>query len=292
MPKEVAASLQRILAKFTPKEYEYIMDYIDDEVREKKNIKSIKWKVDDIGYGKLTDSMPEFIERKVANALAGYTGQDEKKRGVGQAEMLMMLVYDNISKPQGEAGDLYLDGVGVFEVKGASAILGGVRSIQGGKDIWKAKTGEEYGSRKLSQIAKNIADLTDDEKKKEILQTMLETTPIEPDDIKYVIGLVNNWNSEGDINRVFGLANFIRYAKKEKFRAFIAFDYGTAGSSAGDYLYVKGDPREMAKELMNLKAPFEPASIGSEGGWPRIYVKDGSKGIDGVMKESEEELDY
>ena len=48
----------------------------------------------------------------------------------------------------------------------------------------------------------------------------------------------------------------------------------------------------MAKSLMDLKAPFAPASIGKDGAWPRIYVKDGSGGTDGVINEELDELSF
>ena len=47
----------------------------------------------------------------------------------------------------------------------------------------------------------------------------------------------------------------------------------------------------MAKDLMKLRVPFEPSSVGTDAAWPRINVR-GRQGTDGVMKESEEELEY
>lgn len=79
--------------------------------------------------GKGMFQFPEEIEKVLGDALASHTGQDEGKKGVGQGELMMTLVYDNIIQPAGK-GDVFLvdkgndEGGGELEVKGYGAILG------------------------------------------------------------------------------------------------------------------------------------------------------------------------
>ena len=53
--------------------------------------------------------------------------------------------------------------------------------------------------------------------------------------------------------------NFIRYATEEKFKHFLAHDYGTSenAQNTGDYIYVSGDAKSMAKQLKKAGVKFE-----------------------------------
>lgn len=326
MPKKIANELQQMLIGFNEKDYERFVKYISG-MQPDGGYDSAKTGMDPInfptdqGYGNLEELMPEYLSKEVARSFAAYTGQDEKKRGVGMAEILMALVFVNIKNPKG-AGDLQIDDK-LLEVKGAPAILGSLASfknpeqifIDNGKDLMKLKGRQSTSKAAQAKLEKGIAtynkllksDLSygisqiareEPEIAKSITTDLLKSTiggkkPLNEDEVKKGVDLIKNWKNatEGDINRVFGLTNFLRYAREERFTAFIAFDYGTTGAKKGDYIYVEGTPQQMAEKLMEERVPFEPAAIGTEAAWPRINVR-GREGTDGVMKESEEELDY
>ena len=326
MPKKIASELQQMLIGFNEKDYDQFVKYISGigadggYDSEKTGMDPLKFE-DAIGYGNLEDLMPSYLSKEVARAFASYTGQDEKKRGVGMAEILMALVFVNIKNPAG-AGDLQINDR-LLEVKGAPAVLGSLNEfknykqifIDNGKDWMNLKGRQSTSGPAQEKLAKGIAthnkillsDLSyglsqiaqeEPEIAKSIATDLLNTTvgggkkPLTKDDVSAGVGLIKWKNAtEGDINRVFGLTNFLRYAREEEFTAFIAFDYGTSGAKKGDYVYVQGEPLEMAKDLMKLRVPFEPSSVGTDAAWPRINVR-GRQGTDGVMKESEEELEY
>ena len=335
MPKQIASELQQMLLGFDEKDYEEFVKYISGMSAdggydtEKTGMKPINFPTTQ-GYGNLEELMPPFLSKEVAKAFAAYTGQDEKKRGVGMAEILMALVFVNIRNPEG-AGDLQINGR-LLEVKGAPAVLGDLAEFKDPRQVFlnngreweklqgknqQMKKGEPVLDDKGQPIFKNIqlqdlshalTQLKEEETKlpdgkkinlaKKIATDLLNTTkgqgkkPLTDKDVNEGVDLIENWESatEGDINRVFGLTNFLRYAREEKFTAFIAFDYGKS-SKKGDYVYVEGAPLDMAKKLMELRVPFEPATIGSDAAWPRINIR-GREGTDSVVKESQEDLDY
>jgi hypothetical protein len=70
------------------------------------------------------------VDQNVVKSLMSHSGVDERKRGVGMAELGMSLLFKNIGSAEG-AGDLAVLGIGGpgeqragFEIKGHNAILG------------------------------------------------------------------------------------------------------------------------------------------------------------------------
>jgi len=292
IPKQVSNTLQGFLEDLSPDSYNTFINYIQDP----KQQASFPAKV---GWGEMGQDIPDQLDRSVLKAIAHYTGQDERKRGVGMGEILMALIFDNITKPG--KGDLYLNG-GEFEVKGAGAILGALGSVTPGdvdamlepvgitnansKPIYKDTQFNK--TRLASALQASAADGNGDEVKEVTIQLMSESG-IAPNHANAAADLVSDWNNadSGDINRVFGLGNFLQYAEKEKFTRFIAIDYGSGGRGDGQYAYAQGSPEQMAKQLMDQKVGFQGASVSSL--WPRI---DATGGPSDTLKESEEELEY
>lgn len=292
IPKQVSNTLQGFLEDLPPDSYNTFINYIQDP----KQQASFPAKV---GWGEMKQDIPDELDRNVLKAIAFYTGQDERKRGVGMGEILMALVFDNITKPG--KGDLYLND-GEFEVKGAGAILGGLGSVSPGdvdsilepigitdankKPMYKDT---RFDKGKLSLALQAAAADGNGDKVKEVTIELMSKSGIAPNHASAAADLVGDWNNadSGDINRVFGLGNFLQYAEKEKFTRFIAVDYGSGGRGDGQYAYVQGSPEEMAKQLMDKKVGFQGASVSSL--WPRI---DATGGPTDTLKESEEELEY
>lgn len=291
IPKQISNRLQGFLEDLPPNSYNTFINYIQDP----KQQVAFPAKV---GWGDMSLDIPDQIDRGVLKAIAYYTGQDERKRGVGMGEILMALVFDNITKPG--KGDLYLNG-GEFEVKGAGAILGALGSVSPGdvdailepvgitnankKPIYKDT---QYNKAKLASALQASAADGNGDSVKEVTKQLMVASGVNSTHANTAADLVSDWNnaSSGDVNRVFGLGNFLQYAEKENFTRFIAIDYGSGAKGDGQYAYVQGSPEEMAKQLMDLKVGFQGASVSSL--WPRI---DATGGPADVLKESEEELD-
>ncbi len=122
IPKQVSNVLQGFLEDLPPDSYNSFVNYIQDPKQQ------VPFPTKE-GWGNFRDIIPEVLDSTVLKSIAQYTGQDERKRGVGMAEILMALVFKNISKPG--KGDLQLND-GEFEVKGAGAILGGLSAVPEG----------------------------------------------------------------------------------------------------------------------------------------------------------------
>ena len=293
IPKQVSNTLQGFLEDLPPDSYNTFINYIQDP-KQQASFPA------EVGWGELKQDIPDELDRNVLQAIALYTGQDERKRGVGMGEILMALVFDNITKPG--KGDLYLND-GEFEVKGAGAILGGLsknlpsnftnslESVLGDLGISVDNSGfpvyndKKYKKKELSLVLSETAKDNPDETKEAILQLM-RLSDISDEDAEMAVNLLKDL-TPSSINRAFGLANFIQYAKKEKFTRFIAIDYGSGGRGDSQYIYAQGSPEEMAKQLYDGRVGFETASL--QNLWPRI---DATGGPSDTLKESEEELEY
>lgn len=291
IPKQISNRLQGFLEDLPPESYNTFINYIQDT----KQQASFPARV---GWGEMGQDIPDQLDRSVLKAIAHYTGQDERKRGVGMGEILIALIFDNITKPG--KGDLYLNG-GEFEVKGAGAILGALGSVTPGdvdamlepvgitnansKPIYKDT---QFNKARLASALQASAADGNGDSVKEVTKQLMTASGINANHANTAADLVSDWNSasSGDINRVFGLGNFLQYVEKEKFTRFIAIDYGSGAKGNGQYAYVQGSPEEMAKQLMDLKVGFQGASVSSL--WPRI---DATGGPADVLNESEEELD-
>jgi hypothetical protein len=300
IPKQVSNVLQGFLEDLPPDSYNSFVNYIQDPEQQ------VPFPTKQ-GWGNFRDIIPEVLDSAVLKSIAQYTGQDERKRGVGMGEVLMALVFSNISKPS--KGDLRMND-GEFEVKGAGAILGGLSTVPAGsvdkileptgitnansKPVFTNSQGQTsekpFDKAKLSlALAASVADGKGLAVKEAVKNLMLQSG-LEAADVDEAIKLIEDWNSAtaADINRVFGLGNFIRYATKETFTRFVAVDYGSGGKGEGKYVYVEGDPITMAQKLMKYKIGFEGVSVSIL--WPRI---DATGGPTDVLKESlEEDSDY
>lgn len=333
MPKKIANELQQMLLNMDKGEYESFVDWIDPERRKENGVqlsfppKDKKGKFSN--WGNLVTDMPEFLSKNVTKAFAAYAGQDEKGRGVGMGEILMTLVFDNIEAATG-GGDLAFTDGKKLEVKGSPAVLGSlspILSYDAVSEIFKEETDIKFkiafgkpdpkknpsgqkkgkfpfiGKKELrkSQLAELISYVAKKETEgataaaKSIFTKLLEESGIDTAIAQEAAELVGEkWDKPIIVNRAFGLANFIRYAKKEGFKGFLALSYGKKGNESGDYLYVEGDPSKMAQALMSADAPFKGASV--ESLWPRIDVSKGkqtsSEKVPTNEEELEEELDY
>jgi len=292
LPKQVSNVLQGFLESLPPNSYQTFVNHI--EGKDPNDPNAGRPRVDfptTVGWSVLEDHLPDYIDTSVIDAIARYTGQDEKKRGVGMGEVLMSLVFDNIDKPQAK-GDLKLDG-GEFEVKGTPGILGALPNkipqatadsvlnplgIVSAEKLKYTSAEGDVRSYNLNKLSEALADAVKDgkgEAVKEAVKQLLLTSGIDAAYTTTSISLLKDWNSASaaDINRVFGLANFIRYAAKEGFTRFIAIDYGSGGQGTGKYLYVQGTPEQMADDLMKNKVGFQGASLSTL--WPRIVASEG-----------------
>jgi len=204
-----------------------------------------------------------------------------------------------------------LDG-GEFEVKGVGAILGGLSAVPAGsvdkileqvgitnantKPVFTNSQGQTsakpFDKAKLSlALAASVVDGNGNAVKDAVRALMLESK-LEAADVDEAIKLINDWNNATavDINRVFGLGNFIRYAKKEKFTRFIAVDYGSGGKGEGKYVYAQGAPEAMAKQLMVAEVGFEGVSVSIM--WPRINATGGPSTTLMESELEDEDSDY
>ena len=147
---------------------------------------------------------------------------------------------------------------------------------------------EEYIDRIIIAAKKEIEGAT--KAAEAIFTELLEESGIDTAIAKEAAELVGeNWDKPIIVNRAFGLANFIRYARKEGFAAFLALSYGKKGNESGDYVYVEGDALEMAQTLMNADVPFKGASM--ESMWPRIDASKGKQASNEKVPTNEEELE-
>lgn len=206
------------------------------------------------------------IDTEVVKGLMTHSSVDERKRGVGMAELGMSLLFKNIGSATG-AGDLAVLGIGPpgkregFEIKGHGAILGdqpenyklewdllkdfGIVQSKEKPTRFKVEGVGEDGDDKVygvGQFAYALADiynnLCDEESKKafrdrfkEILFDTEGKHKFEGegmDDVKEVYDEIE-WTDGDAINSGIGLMNFVRYASKEKFTHFLAHDFGEQG---------------------------------------------------------------
>lgn len=300
MPKQIANELQRMLEDIPPDMYPGFMDYIQKSKGEREQFPegptgNFKTLLEDTG-----------VSNEMVMALAKYTGQDEGKKGVGMAEIMMALVFGNITKPEGK-GDLFFEGVGEFEIKGYWARLGSANGpqlkdservaqalatinciVEGPKIKYKEK--KYTAAEGLAQAATESP-----EKMKEVFTTMLEEAKLPKIDLVDKVG-EETWTSAVKLNRLWGLCTLQRYQSVEGFEAFLACDLGAGKKSPpnnGDYIFAKGD--NMLQTLWDNDCGFQGFNMGTTS-WPRIAYKAGGqsqKDLDEMYEEElEEELNY
>ena len=294
MPKQIANELQRMLENLPPEMYPGFIEYIqkskEDRVEFPESAQG-NFKTLLAGTG---------ISDEMTIALAKYTGQDEGKKGVGMAEIMMALAFGNITKPEGK-GDVYLKDVGELEVKGYWARLGSANGPQ--------LKNSEIVKNALSQIDCSIAgpkivyDNTSYEAPKGLAAAAIKY----PDKIKGVfvtllqeaelpeIDLVNKvdedtWTDAVKLNRLWGLCVLQRYQEVEKFKAFLACDLGASSKkpapNTGAYLFGQGET--LLETLWEEECGFQGFNLGSTS-WPRIAHKAGGQSNKDLEESYEED---
>ena len=208
------------------------------------------------------------VPTEVVNKIVYHTSQDEGKRGVGMGEVGLTLLFKNIASSKGK-GDLAINGE-EFEIKGEGATLG---EKPGGFPInmdrlepyglTRNAKGYQAGDKTITntnQFAFALAEAykqTEDKKGfKEAVRDGLTN------DVGLGIGVNALFNDidftdPSSIQTNIALMNFVRYADKEGFSHFLAHDFGSKGPNTGEYIYVKGSPEDMAKQLKQAGAKFE-----------------------------------
>jgi len=71
------------------------------------------------------------------------------------------------------------------------------------------------------------------------------------------VGGLLDFTNPKDINTLVGIINLATYQTKDGFRHFIAHDYGAQGPNSGDYVYAKGSPIEVARQLIKTNIGFQ-----------------------------------
>jgi hypothetical protein len=247
--------------------------------------------------GKGYFKFPTEIETELGNALAKHTGQDEQKKGVGQGELMMTLVYDNVSQPAGK-GDVYLNGVGELEVKGYSAIMGKGRPEEFAFDTaWLEKFGLEggvwpSGKKHFAPYLVDLYNKQDAQGKAEFLagfQEALKTNKLYSGIASRVDEFISaeSFKDAQTLSNHVGVLNFFIYHAEEEFACFIAHDYGSGkAGNTGLYVFAKGGVDEMARTLYTTpEAKFQ--LIGVKNIKPRIIVGAGP-GIEESLEEDSE----
>ena len=331
--KNFTAQIQTLIEDLPEGDVDNFVNYLNQRgARDKEVLWNLKDRRSNLFQGE--GALPSVIASNVAKQLARHTGQDEKKRGVGQAELLMALIYDNIIAPL--KGDLAViknigDTKGVeLEVKGNKAILGSLgNNISGALtsffeefsyfgiqyDSASKFTIEGGGKLRLNQMClalamavRNSRDLINKhpnafERIRGFIDELLTAAHQNSQPGTWInYDETNEELLAADINKAFGLSNFIRYAIKENFGYFLAIDYGKSGiglpTDQGEYIFVGGDPQKMAKELWDKNVSFNPATPTAPG--PRIEAAELEQSIyEGVLAEHlieleklDEELEY
>jgi hypothetical protein len=273
MPKAIASQLQLMIEELPTEMYQDFVDYITTGDQ-------VVFPVDQ-RTGNINNLLSDTgVAEEVTTTLAKYTGQDEGKKGVGMAEIMLALSFKNIRKPPG-AGDLEIDDR-KFEVKGFSARLGGTGPYLSKEGIAKlSELGMTLqsdakltykGITARTPIILSIAGKDDPKKIKELFAYLLTQVGIPQKFATHSANLVKDWGNQYEINTAWGLGNFMTYAERDDFSAFIAADYGTSGTNKGNYVYVQGSPEEMATQLFDAEVPFEGFNFKSNT-YPRIVYK-------------------
>jgi len=209
------------------------------------------------------------VPNEVVDKIIYHTSQDEGKRGVGMGEVGMSLLFKNVGASTSGKGDLSIDGE-EFEIKGEGATLGekpagfpfnvGRLEPYGIKRLPKGYMVGDEQIKQTNQFALALSKAYSQTKDKEEFKSAVKDSLT--DDVKLgagVAALFNdiNFSDPSSIQTNIALMNFIRYAEKEGFNHFLAHDFGTKGPNTGEYIYVKGSPEEMAKQLKQAGVKFE-----------------------------------
>lgn len=209
------------------------------------------------------------VPDEVVSKIVYHTSQDEGKRGVGMGEVGMSLLFKNVGSSTSGKGDLSIDGE-EFEIKGEGATLG---EKPGGFPInvdrlepyglTRNAKGYQAGDKTITntnQFAFALAEAYKQTEDKKGFKEAVRDGLI--NDVGLGIGVNALFNDidftdPSSIQTNIALMNFVRYADKEGFNHFLAHDFGSKGPNTGEYIYVKGSPEDMAKQLKQAGAKFE-----------------------------------
>lgn len=293
MPKKIANELQRMLEDLPPEMYPGFMKYIQKSKEDR-----VEFPAAAIGNFK-TLLAGTGISDEMTMALAKYTGQDEGKKGVGMAEIMMALAFGNISKPEGK-GDLALGGK-EFEIKGYWARLGSANgpkimnsdiakdalsqidcSIRGPKIMYDNKT--YTAPEGLAAAAIKYPD-----KIKGVFVTLLKEATLPVIDLVSKVG-EDTWTDAVKLNRLWGLCTLQRYQSLEGFNAFLACDLGASTKSPAPNTgaYIFGEGTAMLDTLWKEECGFQGFNLGSTS-WPRIAYKAGGQSNKDLEESLEED---
>ena len=282
MPKQIANELQRMLEAIPPEMYPGFMEYIQKSKNDR-----VQFPNDATGNFK-TLLAGTGISDEMTIALAKYTGQDEGKKGVGMAEIMMALAFGNISKPEVK-GDLYLKDVGEFEIKGYWARLGSSngpqlknseRVVQALATINCTVDGPKIKYKEKSYEAPKglaAAAIEHPDKIKGVFVTLLQVAELPVIDLVNMVGK-KEWTDAVKLNRLWGLCMLQKYREKETFQAFLACDLGASAKSpapnTGAYIFGQGET--LLETLWEEECGFQGFNLGSTS-WPRIAYKAGGQ---------------
>lgn len=213
------------------------------------------------------------VNDKIIDKIVSHTAQDEKKRGVGMGEVGLTLLFNNINSAGGK-GDLSIDNQ-EFEIKGHNATLGPTpfnlvspfnkKLGKYGVEVLGGRAGikfndKQYGMNQLNQLLVDVYNSTEDKEgfKAAFKDILVKDNKLGSEAVNARFDNIDFTKPES-FNTEIGLMNFIRYAKDEGFKRFLAHDYGTSTGAPkkGDYIYAKGDAESMAKQLKDAGVKFE-----------------------------------
>ena len=265
--KKFSKEIQDLIEDIPKKEVDDFIDYLnnpDKKIDFPSNTKGNLFKT----LGKT--GVPD----EVINKIIYHTSQDEGKRGVGMGEVGMSLLFRNVGASTAGKGDLSINGE-EFEIKGEGATLGDKPSNlsgvinnkmgQFGLEVKGGRSGIEFNGKKyaMNQFSQALSDVykaTDNKTEfKQVFGDVLANDNSLGDSVNVLLNDID-FTSPESIQTNVALMNFIRYAGKEGFENFLAHDFGAKGPNTGEYIYVKGSPEEMAKQLKASGAKFEKLS--------------------------------
>ncbi len=182
----------------------------------------------------------------------------------------MALVFKNITDSRGK-GDLALNGE-EFEIKGDGATLGekpaahpvdlfklepfGLRKVEKSYEIGEGEDIEIVGNLNKFALALSLTHKQTKDKKgfEEALKNTL-TNDVGHGEAVNTLWNKINFNNPETIQQEIALMNLYRYVNKEKFKHFLAHDFGASGGT-GKYVYAGGSPENIVNGLRG-SAKFE-----------------------------------
>lgn len=259
--KKFSKEIQDLIEDLPKNEIDNFIKYLEDNTKKEVFPTNIK--------GNLYKTLEKTgVPQTIINKIIYHTSQDEGKRGVGMGEVGLTLLFKNIASSKGK-GDLAINGE-EFEIKGEGATLGEKpsgfpinldRLVPYG--LTKKEKGYQIGDVVISntnQFALALSEIYKQTEDKKGFEEAVRNGLI--NDVKLGTGVNSffdeiNFSDPSSIQTNIALMNFVRYADKEGFTHFLNHDFGASGENRGEYLYVKGTPEEMARQLKVNGVKFE-----------------------------------